>query len=159
MIAKILLTLFLVVMVVVFIWSTSRPPPEAEIPDFPDMDIACPRRADPEDCRSYFDCLDIRYECGIMELFDTTTNQCRQFYYDVDCGNRPQPLEPTVTEICYPYVNGFLPFTHFLPRSTCNNYIDCNWSATIQRSCDWLSNFDDKTFRCVFQFQDCGNRT
>lgn len=159
MIAKILLTLFLVGMVVAFIWTASRPPPEIEEPDIPDVDItSCPRTADPDDCRYYYDCIGTRYECGIMELFDANTNQCRQFYYDVDCGDRPRPIEPTVEEVCYPYVFNLLPpLTHWLPSHICNEYIDCNRDPPLRRCAPGLY-FDDVLLQCNSGSNLCGNR-
>lgn len=155
MIAKILLTLFLVGTIILFVMSASRPPEEVEIEP---EDFTCVF-TNPDDCSSYLNCLDAVVQCPIMERFDTNTMSCRT-YFDVDCGTRPNPPDPTTLEICAPHFNGLIPGIGRYPLRNCRYFANCNiddQNQRLGRCSSNVQNFDIEISYCRDNV-DCGNR-
>lgn len=153
MLAKIILTLFLIGIIVLFVVNASG---TQEIEEDEPEDFNC-IRPNPDDCTSYFNCLDAKIQCPLMERFDATSLRCR-YFFEVSCGTRPNPPDPTSREICAPYHNGTLQGVAFFPLRNCKYFAHCDINRpNTLNSCFFNDNFSTVTNSCQFNV-DCGRR-
>ncbi|AQQ80347.1 ORF80 [Betabaculovirus altermyunipunctae] len=153
MLAKILLTLLLIGIVLLFVLNASREPEEEET-EPEDFNCIIP---DPDDCTSYINCLGAKIQCPAYALFDTHTMSC-QYYFDVVCGSRPQPPDPTSREICAPYYSGVISGVQRFPMRHCRFYAECDIdNPQSLRQCTPQTNYNIVTESCT-RHVDCGSR-
>lgn len=154
MLGKILIMLLLMGVIVFFVINASRTPDELEI-EPEDFNCIFPN---PDDCSSYFNCLDAKIQCPLMERFDTNTMSCRTFY-NVRCGTRPNPPDPTSQEICAPYHNGSINGSATFPLRNCRYYADCDTNNPFRTlsQCGFTDLFDEATKTCRLHV-NCGGR-
>ncbi|AKR17437.1 hypothetical protein [Mocis latipes granulovirus] len=155
MLGKILLTLFLLCIIVLFVINASRAPDELETEP---EDFNC-IYTNPDDCSSYYNCLGAKIQCSLMERFDTNTMSCRTFY-NVDCGTRPNPPDPTAAEICAPYHDGTIFGWQRYPLRHCQYFANCRTlrpDLTLSY-CGPVNKFDDNVNYCLVGPVDCNDR-
>ena len=154
MLGKILIIVLLMGIIVIFVINASRTLDELETEP---EDFYC-IFPDPDDCTSYFNCLGAKIQCPVMERFDTNFMTCR-YFFNVNCGTRPNPPDPTSSEICAPFHNGTINGRDRFPLRNCRYFAFCDTERPYLTltQCPFNDLFNEATKTCEMHV-NCGNR-
>lgn len=158
MIGRVMFVLVFFVFVVFVLQVRSTPPPNDTTNDLEDVVNSC-SQPDLSNCQYFYNCLGILNSCRAQDRFDSTTNQC-QNYYLTNCGDRYNPPFPSVSELCTPFWNNQFSQSIF-PTLMCSQYVTCDSTVNVTHTqhCPSGTMFSLVNMKCMPVFEvDCGMR-
>ena len=126
--------------------------------DLEDVVDGC-SRVDMRNCQYFYNCLGILSSCRAQDRFDSTTQQC-QNYYLTECGDRYNPPFPEINELCTPFWNN-QSTQRIFPTPLCTQYVMCDTNANVTQSqyCPSGTLFSIADMKCLPVSEvDCGTR-